>query len=186
MEPRALPVQPMTTSSQICSTSVPSTTHHVKSTYITGNEAEETVAVVVEQLIQEIEETTDEADVAGSGVTRRELLTMRMRDDDHIMIGGEETEDEEEVSVQDIIQSPNHIGGVIDHEIGGDHLRHVLLVGPFLVEITLLLCINNRNRNYEIKTRREANLKHDHQRRKTEGSTLFVIFVHNSLRGHGT
>lgn len=107
----------------------------------TGNEAEEAVAVVVQQLVQEVEEAAHEAHVAGGGVTRGELLQVRRREGDHLVIGGEETEDEKEVGVQHIIQSPDHIGRVVDHEVGGDHLRHVLLVRPLLVEVTLLLCV---------------------------------------------
>ena len=42
----------------------------------TGNEAEEAVAVVVQQLVQEVEEAANEAHVAG-GVTRGELLQVR-------------------------------------------------------------------------------------------------------------
>ena len=59
------------------------------------------------------------------------------------MIGGEETEDEEEVGVEDVIQRPDHIRRVIDHEVGSDHLRHVFLVRPLLVEVALLLVVKD-------------------------------------------
>ena len=61
----------------------------------------------------------------------------------HLVIGGEETEDEEEVGVEDVIQGPDHIRRVIDHEVGSDHLGHVVLVRPLLVEVTLLLFVRN-------------------------------------------
>lgn len=61
----------------------------------------------------------------------------------HLVIGGEETEDEEEVGVEDVIQRPDHIRRVIDHEVGSDHLRHVLLVRPLLVEVALLLVVKD-------------------------------------------
>lgn len=126
-------------------------------------------------IAQEGQNSGPEAHIRGDRVSTRELLPINPPPSSYIVLRSQEAEDQQEIGVQKVIQRPDHIEAVIDHDTGGHDLRHVVLVLPALVEVALLLPINNSLRCYDGQTRSEAHLEHDEQSGQMQSAVLQSI-----------
>lgn len=130
------------------------------------------VAVSAEHTEEEVKETANEADESSGAVALGELLVIR----------GEVAEEEEEVGVEEVIQSPEHISAVIHEHVGTHDLGLSGQVeSPVLGEIVLLLGSRGRKETYKFKTRVVADLEDDHEAGETEGTALILRIYYTKL-----
>lgn len=125
-----------------------------------------------QNVAQERQETSPETNIGRNGVAARELLRLTSREQWYIMLRGQETEDQHEVGVQQVIQGPDHIEAVVDHHASSHDLRHVVLIRPISSEVALLLHVRHSTRSYQRQTRGEANLEHHKESSKMQRTTL--------------